>query len=69
MRQNSSVPCDIILPHIDYRNLAAALEWLAAAFRFREHYRYGDPLSGAQVFLGKAYINAETSTARTSHTG
>jgi uncharacterized glyoxalase superfamily protein PhnB len=56
MLQNRSVPCDIVLPHVDYRNLAGALEWLAAAFGFREHYHYGDPLSGAQVFLGKAYI-------------
>jgi uncharacterized glyoxalase superfamily protein PhnB len=56
MPQNRSVPCDIILPHIGYRDLESALSWLAAAFGFREHYRYGDPMSGAQVYLGNAYI-------------
>jgi uncharacterized glyoxalase superfamily protein PhnB len=56
MSQNRSVPCEIVLPHISYRDLERALAWLKAAFGFREHYRYGDPPSGAQVYLGKAYL-------------
>lgn len=56
MMQNRSVPCDAVLPHVLYRNLPEALSWLTKAFGFKECYRYGDPLSGAQVYLGKAYI-------------
>lgn len=53
--KNRSVPVDTVLPHIIYRNLPAAMEWLRTAFGFREHYRYGEP-SGAQMHLGNAYI-------------
>jgi predicted enzyme related to lactoylglutathione lyase len=53
---NRSVPCDVILPHVQYQNLADAIQWLASAFGFSEHFRYGDPLSGAQLFLGAAVI-------------
>lgn len=56
MIANRSVPADIILPHVYYQNLAKAIEWLSAAFGFREHYRYGDPISGAQLSLGAAWI-------------
>lgn len=53
--KNRSVPVDTVLPHIIYRNLPAAMEWLRTTFGFREHYRYGEP-SGAQMHLGNAYI-------------
>lgn len=55
---NRSVPVDTVLPHLDYRNLDAAIEWLRRAFGFTEHYRYGNPLSGAQLFAGSALIMA-----------
>ncbi len=32
------------------------MEWLSNTFGFAEHYRYGEPVSGAQMYLGKAYI-------------
>jgi uncharacterized glyoxalase superfamily protein PhnB len=54
--KNRSVPCDTVLPHIPYQNLPAALEWLTRVFGFMEHYRYGEPISGAQLYLGPACI-------------
>jgi uncharacterized glyoxalase superfamily protein PhnB len=58
MIQNRSVPTDVLLSHIVYQDVAAALTWLGKTFGFREHYRYGDPASpsGAQLHLGKAVI-------------
>ena len=56
MTFNRSVPTNTILPHIAYRDLEAALVWLSNAFGFVEHYRYGDPLSGAQMRAGDAWI-------------
>ena len=56
MTANRSVPTDTVLPHIMYRDLAAAIEWLTRVFGFAEHYRYGEPLSGAQMYAGRAYI-------------
>lgn len=56
MTPNRSVPPRTILPHIMYRDIGAAIEWLANAFGFREHYRYGTPTSGAQLHLGDAWI-------------
>jgi uncharacterized glyoxalase superfamily protein PhnB len=58
MLRNSSVPADIILPHITYQNVSAALVWLTKAFGFTEHYRYGEPgePDGAQMQLGDAWI-------------
>ena len=54
--RNRSVPTDTVLPHVIYENVAEALGWLCTTFGFREHYRYGDPLSGAQVHSGNACI-------------
>jgi uncharacterized glyoxalase superfamily protein PhnB len=46
-----------MLPHIVYQDPAAALAWLAMAFGFTEHYRYGDGVvEGAQMSLGDAWI-------------
>ena len=56
MVANRSVPANIILPHIIYRDLPEALAWLNYAFGFVEHYRYGDPAGGAQIHLGPAYV-------------
>ena len=56
MLRNRSVPTDIILPHVTYKNLPEAIEWLTRVLGFAEHYRYGDPVSGAQLRLGAAWI-------------
>jgi uncharacterized glyoxalase superfamily protein PhnB len=55
---NRSVPTDTLLPHVAYSDVAQAADWLANAFGFAEHYRYGAPdeISGAQVHLGNAYL-------------
>jgi uncharacterized glyoxalase superfamily protein PhnB len=53
---NRSVPTHSLLPHIQYRNLAEAIEWLGRTFGFVEYYRYGEPVSGAMVRSGGAYI-------------
>lgn len=46
-----------------------AIAWLTRAFGFVEHYRYGDPVSGAQVRAGNAWLmlkqmDAESRTPR-----
>lgn len=72
MIENRSVPTDTLLPHVHYQDLASAIEWLSKAFGFREHYRYGEPISGAQVHLGNAWImvrQAETACASPRHLG
>jgi predicted enzyme related to lactoylglutathione lyase len=56
MIENRSVPPDTILPHVEYQELAAAIAWLSKTFGFIEHYRYGDPVSGAQMHIGNAWI-------------
>lgn len=56
MLRNRSVPVNTILPHVEYNNLPDAIEWLGAAFGFVEHYRYGNPVSGAQIHLGDAWV-------------
>jgi uncharacterized glyoxalase superfamily protein PhnB len=54
--ENRSVPADIVLPHLVYRNVTQACQWLSHVFGFVEHYRYGDPVSGIQMHLGQAWI-------------
>ena len=56
MIENRSVPPDTILPHVSYRDVAEAVGWLSTTFGFKEHYRYGEPVSGAQVHLGNAWV-------------
>ena len=56
MLRNRSVPVDTVLPHITYKDLPAAIDWLVATFRFSEHFRYGNPVAGSQLHLGKAWI-------------
>lgn len=53
---NRSVPTDAVLPHVKYRDLEEAIAWLSRSFGFVEHYRYGDPVNGAQMNLGKAWL-------------
>jgi uncharacterized glyoxalase superfamily protein PhnB len=45
-----------LLPHLVYRNVPKAAEWLSRVFGFSEHYRYGDPVSGVQMRRGDALI-------------
>ncbi|MFZ0745509.1 MAG: VOC family protein [Terracidiphilus sp.] len=54
--KNRSVPAETVLPHVTYKDLPAAISWLGRTFGFVEHYRYGQPPSGAQVHLGDAWI-------------
>src|SRR6266852_6656988 len=56
MIENRSVPTDTVLPHVTYQDIDEAIAWLGKTFGFSEHYRYGDPTSGAQVHLGNAWI-------------
>lgn len=60
MISNRSVPANTVLPHVIYRDVEQAIDWLTRTFGFREHYRYrggkGEPASGAQVHLGNAWI-------------
>ena len=56
MLKNRSVPTDILLPHIVYRDVAEAIDWLSKVFGFVEHYRYSDPVQGAQMHLGNAWV-------------
>jgi uncharacterized glyoxalase superfamily protein PhnB len=65
--KNRSVPASIVLPHVVYRSVPDACEWLTRVFGFTEHYRYGDPVSGAQMRLGDATIMVHT-TGPTSRT-
>jgi uncharacterized glyoxalase superfamily protein PhnB len=48
---------------VSYRDLQAAIEWLSATFGFEEHFRYGSPVSGAQMHLGNAWLMVSTARA------
>jgi uncharacterized glyoxalase superfamily protein PhnB len=56
MLNNRSVPTNTVLPHIVYHDVEQAIDWLTKVFGFTEHYRYGNPISGAQMHLGDAWI-------------
>jgi uncharacterized glyoxalase superfamily protein PhnB len=58
MVENRSVPANILLSHVHYRDVGEAVRWLGNAFGFEEHFRYGDPAapSGSQVHLGDAWL-------------
>jgi len=53
---NRSVPTDTVLPHVQYRDIEEAIDWLTLAFGFVEQYRYGNPVSGAQMRAGNAFL-------------
>jgi uncharacterized glyoxalase superfamily protein PhnB len=57
---NRSAPCDTVLPHLVYDDVAAAIEYLTRTFGFTEHYHYGSPARGAQMRLGPAVIMLRT---------
>jgi uncharacterized glyoxalase superfamily protein PhnB len=68
MISNRSVPANVILPHVSYRNVAEAMAWLSRVFGFQENYRYGvegDQVSGAQMHLGDAYVMVRTRVGET----
>ena len=65
MITNRSVPAHTVLPHLTYSDVAKALVWLTAKFGFTEHYRYGEPVAGAQMRLGDAYIMLNSARADT----
>src|SRR5581483_11360857 len=57
--QNRSVPVNTVLPHLAYRDVGEAIDWLTRTFGLTEHYRHGEPagpISGAQMRLGDAVI-------------
>jgi uncharacterized glyoxalase superfamily protein PhnB len=56
MIENRSVPTEEVVPHVVYRDVVEAIGWLHGTFGFEEHFRYGEPVSGAQVHLGNAWI-------------
>ncbi len=58
--KNRSVPANSILPHVHYRNVVQASEWLTRVFGFIEHYRYGEPVSWVQMRFSDAHINLHT---------
>jgi uncharacterized glyoxalase superfamily protein PhnB len=64
MLKNRSVPVDTVLPHATCKNLPQAIGWLASSFGFVMHYRYGDPIQGAQLHLENAVIMVNS-----AHTG
>jgi uncharacterized glyoxalase superfamily protein PhnB len=41
MPSDGSIPTNTVLPHIFYKDVAKAVEWLTSTFGFIEHYRYG----------------------------
>ena len=59
---------DTLLPHVRYRDVVVAMDWLTKAFGFSEHYRYGDPaeISGAQMRCGKGWIMVKKAEAGSS---
>jgi uncharacterized glyoxalase superfamily protein PhnB len=57
---NRSVPVNTVLPHVVYRDLPTAIDWLIKTLGFEENYRYGDPVQGAQLHLGGAYLMVRT---------
>jgi uncharacterized glyoxalase superfamily protein PhnB len=53
---NRSVPSNILVPHLVYRDVTHARDWLCRVFGFTEHFHYGDPISGIQIYHGSAVI-------------
>lgn len=56
MIANRSLPSDTLLPHIMVRDVEEAIAWYSRVFGFTEHYRYGEPVSGAQMRAGNGWI-------------
>jgi uncharacterized glyoxalase superfamily protein PhnB len=70
--KNRSVPVDTVLPHVSYRDLPTAIDWLVKHFGFVEQYHYTDSstgkISGAQLRLSNAYIMAHPAKVPTAAT-
>jgi uncharacterized glyoxalase superfamily protein PhnB len=64
MIANRSLPVDTLLPHVFYRSIVEATTWLTRTFGFVEHYRYGDPVSGVQMHLGRAFLMLKAAPER-----
>ena len=56
MLTNRSVPSGILISHIEYQDLPKAIDWLQRVFGFTEHFRYGQPVAGAQMLFGRACV-------------
>lgn len=56
MIENRSVPANTVFPHVIYEDVVEAIAWLTRTFGFIEHFRYGNPVDGAQMHLGPAWI-------------
>ncbi len=54
MRENRSVPRSCVIPVLAYPDVAAASDWLCAAFGFRERLRIGD--HRAQLVYGDGAV-------------
>jgi uncharacterized glyoxalase superfamily protein PhnB len=70
MAKNRSVPVDTVLPHVSYRDLPTAIDWLVKHFSFVEQYHYTDStngaIAGAQLRLANAYVMAHAAKANAS---
>ncbi len=67
--ENRSAPTNTLLAHVPYPDVVEAIDWLSRTFGFREHYRYGDPVSGAQMHLGDAWIMLKKTPAGNASPG
>src|ERR1700722_17634930 len=68
--KNRSVPVDTVLPHVSYRDLPSAIDWLVKHFSFVEQYHYTDTttgaIAGAQLRLANAYVMVHAAKANAS---
>jgi uncharacterized glyoxalase superfamily protein PhnB len=68
--KNRSVPVDTVLPHVSYRDLPSAIDWLVKYFSFVEQYHYTDTttgaIAGAQLRLANAYVMLHAAKANAS---
>ena len=56
MADNRSIPTHGVLPHLACADVEKSIAWLTSVFDFKEHYRYGDPAAGAQMYAANALI-------------
>ena len=54
--KNRSVPSESMIAHVVYKDVEEAIAWLTKVFGFRENYRYGDRVDGAQMRFGSAVM-------------
>lgn len=63
MIANRSLPTDTVLPHVRVHDVEEAIAWYSRVFGFSEHYRYGDPVSGAQLRAGRTWLMLKLAAA------